>query len=113
MTLRNALALANAVAFLAFGGSLIFTKAMTADFARFGLERFRVTTGVLEVLGGVGVLIGLRWAPALRISLIGLSAIMLAGVVVRLRSGDALVEMAPAALLLALNGYLAAGPTTR
>jgi DoxX-like family len=110
MTPREWIAIANGCAFIAYGGSLIFSSAMVSDFERFGLARFRVLTGALEVLGGIGVLAGLRWPPLLQFSAAGLCVLMLGGAVVRLRSGDPLVMIVPAILFLLLNGYLTVKP---
>jgi len=49
------------VAFAIYGAQCLFSASMQAEFIRFGLERFRVLTGILEVLGGVGLLVGLKW----------------------------------------------------
>jgi uncharacterized membrane protein YphA (DoxX/SURF4 family) len=109
MTARDWIVIANASAFIAYGSSLLFSSAMVADFERFGLTRFRVLTGVLEILGGAGVLFGLRWPPLLQFSAAGLCLLMLGGAVVRLRSGDAPFTTVPALLLMLVNGYLVVG----
>ena len=65
MNLLTLLIWADGIAFLVYGGLCLFSPSMLADFHRFGLERLRVLTGVLELLGGSGLLVGLKWRPAL------------------------------------------------
>jgi hypothetical protein len=79
---------------------------MIEDFKRFGLEKFSTLTGILEICGGAGLLIGLFYLPILWISSGGLAMLMLLGVIFRLRSGDRLLSSFPAIFFLILNGYL-------
>ena len=79
---------------------------MKSDFERFGLERLRTLTGLLEVLAGVGLLAGLKWPPALWLSSGGLSLLMMAGLGVRIRIGDGLLLSLPALALMILNAYI-------
>ncbi|HUU94439.1 MAG TPA: hypothetical protein VM487_01770, partial [Phycisphaerae bacterium] len=61
MTFHTALTVASGGAFLLYGASCLVSDHMRSEFVRFGLNRFRLLTGVLEVLGGAGLLIGLAW----------------------------------------------------
>ena len=79
---------------------------MEREFTRFGLAHLRVLTGSLEVLGGVGLLVGLKWPPALWLSSGGLALLMLCGVSVRVSVGDSLLQTLPALALMLLNLYL-------
>ena len=106
MTLHTASTVVSGVAFLLYGASCLVTDSMRDEFVRFGLERFRLLTGVLEMLGGAGLLIGLAWPPALRLAAAGLALLMLLGVGVRLRVGDGVRLMLPAAALLVVNVYI-------
>ncbi len=106
MTAASVLAAGSGVAFVAYGVLCLTSASMAAEFARFGLERVRVLTGVLEVLAGVGLLVGLRWPPALWVSAGGVALLMLGVVVMRVSLGDRLAETAPALILLVVNGYV-------
>ena len=44
--------------FLFYGLSCLFANAMVEEFQRFGLADFRRLTGILEVLGALGLIIG-------------------------------------------------------
>lgn len=96
----------SSVSFMWYGIAGLVGDGMIDDFARFGLTRYRRLTGGLEVLGGVGLLAGLLWTPLLTLSAAGLSVLMLAGVIVRLRVRDAWLETVPALVLLLLNVFL-------
>jgi len=100
------LALVSGLSFLRYGVEILSRPRLEEEFSRYGLTEFRSLVGVLEVLGGVGVLVGLVFAPLGALAALGLSALMLLGLVVRIRLGDAPRLMLPAALLCLLNAAL-------
>jgi hypothetical protein len=65
-----------------------------------------VLTGVLQLLGAVGLVVGLRLTPVGVLAATGLSALMLLGVGVRRRIHDSVLQTLPAAGLAALNALL-------
>lgn len=79
---------------------------MQNEFKRFGLESLRKTTGVLEILGGAGLLVGFKWHPALWMSSGGLALLMLAGFGVRVRINDGFRRSVPALVLMIVNVYI-------
>ncbi|MEO8478971.1 MAG: DoxX family protein [Gemmatimonadota bacterium] len=86
-----------------YGATVLFGSGMTAEFERFGLAKYRRTTGALELLGALGLSVGM-WVQWLTVpAATGLALLMVAGIVTRVRVGDRLVEMAPAIFLLAVN----------
>lgn len=93
----------SAVLFLVYGSLCLVSGGMEAEFERFGLARFRRATGGLEVVGGLGLLIGLVVPEVLVIASAGLALLMLLGLVARLRVRDAFLETLPAAGLLVVN----------
>ena len=110
MTRYTALVLADAFIFLVYGISLLISSSMVVDFERFGLANYRVLTGVLEVLGAIGVAVGLKFPIVMPFAASGLCLLMLAGVIVRVRCGDGLLLSLPATLLMIVNGYIALRP---
>ncbi len=106
MTLLSALTVFSSATFLGYGLFCLMSLAMEREFTRFGLAHLRVLTGSLEVLGGVGLLVGLAWTPALWLAAGGLALLMLCGVVVRVSVGDSLVQMLPALGLMVVNAYI-------
>jgi DoxX-like family len=106
MKLISVFVLANAVTFMFYGASLLISSSMVSDFKRFGLEDFRLLTGSLELLGGIGLVAGLKWPGLMKFAAGGLCLLMLCGVLVRLRSGDSLAQSIPAAALMLSTGYV-------
>lgn len=105
------LIVASGMTFLFYGVLCLASPFMKREFDRFGLARFRVLTGVLEILGGLGLLVGLGWPLVLWAASGGLALLMLCGAVVRLRIGDSWRQTLPALVLMALNLYLLAAAT--
>jgi len=100
------LAMATGGAFIAYGVGCLTSPKMKSDFERFGLERFSVLTGILEILGGLGLLIGLYFPPLFLLSSGGLSLLMLLGLIFRIRAGDGFFASLPATVFMIVNGYL-------
>jgi hypothetical protein len=92
--------------FLSYGLLCLFSDGMRAEFERFGLARYRRLTGSLEVLGGVGLLVGFLVPVILVVSSTGLVLLMLLGVFARVRVRDPLLEILPAAALMAVNLFI-------
>lgn len=106
MNTVSVLAAGSGLAFVVYGVLCLASSSMQAEFVRFGLEPFRVLTGLLDVLAGVGLLVGLRWSPALWLSS-GVTALLMLGVVTtRGVMGDRPGAIAPALILCVVNGYL-------
>jgi len=76
---------------------------MVEEFERFGIPRYRRLTGVLEVLGAVGLFVGYFVPVFTLLASGGLALLMALGVAVRLRVRDPWVSMLPAAGLMLLN----------
>ena len=98
--------------FLYYGAACLFSKAMKAEFERFGIPRLRLLVGVLDLLGGIGLWVGLI-VPGLGVlAAVGISLLMSIVVVQRIQQGDTLSQMAQAgffalvALWLSVFGYL-------
>lgn len=79
---------------------------MRNEFARYGLAHLRVLTGVLEILGGAGLLVGLYWPLALQVSSGGLALLMLFALLARIRVRDSVHLWLPAFALLVVNAYI-------
>ncbi len=79
---------------------------MKEEFKRFGLEKAGALTAILELLGGVGLLIGLKLFPILLVSAGGLTLLMLLGVIVRIKVKDSLWVTMPALFFMLLNASI-------
>ena len=100
------LALASGLSFVHYGTAILSETRLEQEFSRYGLSDVRRLVGVLEILGGVGVIVGLVVAPLGALAALGLAVLMMLGIVVRIRLRDAPRLMAPAALLCVLNAAL-------
>ena len=96
----------SSLAFLFYGCLCLASPSMKSEFIRWGFPRLRLLTGVLEVMGGIGLLAGLYWPVYLRMASAGLFLLMLAAVGVRLRIRDSLGACAPAIGLMLLNASI-------
>jgi uncharacterized membrane protein YphA (DoxX/SURF4 family) len=100
------LALVSGLSFLYYGSKVLFRTASRGEFERYGVPAVRRSVGVLEVLGGTGVILGLAIAPLGALAAAGLTALMILGLIVRFRIHDAPRLMVPAASLGTLNAVL-------
>ena len=92
------------VSFLLYGYQCIRSPFMEREFRRFKMARFRKLTGILEILGGIGVLVGV-FQPGIGIlSSLGLFLLMAMGVAVRIRVKDPILPCLPAVFFCVLNG---------
>ncbi|AFL87232.1 hypothetical protein Terro_0906 [Terriglobus roseus DSM 18391] len=92
--------------FLVYGFLCFHSDFMVSDFRRFGVPELRILTGVLELLGGAGLLVGYKWPRALRVSSGGLALLMLIAFCVRVKVRDSILESLPSLGLMLLNGYI-------
>ena len=96
----------SAILFSFYGLYALFSESMVREFQRYGLARFRVLTGVLQVAGSLGIIAGHFYSPLLLISAGGLTAMMLLGVITRVRIKDPLAAALPAFTLAVLNLFI-------
>ncbi|MEO6629454.1 MAG: DoxX family protein [Aquihabitans sp.] len=100
------LSLVSGLSFLSYGFRVLFRPAVKEEFERYGRPAVRQFVGLMEVLGGTAVILGLAIAPLGALAAAGLTALMVLGLVVRVRIHDPLRLMVPAAALGALNALL-------
>lgn len=106
MTLLYALILISSFSFLGYGIAYFTSPQMKVEFKRFGLEKVGALTAVFELLGAVGLLVGLKIPLILLISAGGLSLLMFLGVAVRIKMKDSLWITLPALSFMLLNFYI-------
>jgi len=106
MALLTVFIIISGVSFLYYGITAIANKTMRAEFKRYGLDKFRTLTGYLQVLGGAGLLVGLKVPLISSISSAGLSLLMLMGFAVRLKLKDGFLLSMPSFLFMLLNLYI-------
>lgn len=98
--------LISGISFIIYGILLLNSSEMQNEFKRFGLEKFTKLTGLLELLGGIGMLIGLKYDIILLISSGGLTLLMLLGLGVRIKLRDSFWLSFPAFFFMALNLFI-------
>lgn len=106
MNLLNALIFFSSLSFLGYGIAYFTSTKMKSEFKRFGLEKAGALTAILEILGALGLLVGLKYHPILLIAAAGLSLLMLVGVAVRIKVKDSVWVSLPAFFFMVLNAYI-------
>ena len=79
---------------------------MKGEFKRYGLDRFRVLVGSLQLLGALGLLIGTRRPNVLLVASGGLGLLMLLGFTVRIKIKDSLWLSLPSFFYMAICFYI-------
>lgn len=100
------LILLSAATFILYGVLCLMTDHMKSEFKRYGFCKFRTFTGWLELMGGLGLIVGLQNRPILILSSAGLAVLMLMGTVIRIKVKDPLLQLIPAATLMFINAFI-------
>ncbi len=106
MSFLNVLIFISSFSFIIYGIAYFTSSQMKSEFKRFGLEKFGALTAILELLGALGLLVGMILHPLLLVSAGGLAILMLLGVVVRIKMKDSILISLPATFYMLLNAYI-------
>jgi len=79
---------------------------MKSEFERFNLKHIGLFIIILEILGAIGLLVGIFFKPILLISSGGLSLLMFFGFMTRVKLKDSFLVSFPSIFLMILNGYI-------
>ena len=79
---------------------------MKNEFKRFNLKKLGFLVIMLEILGALGLLVGIWYKPLLLVSSAGLALLMFLGVIVRFNVKDSLWITIPALFYMSLNTYI-------
>ncbi len=104
--MKLAFVLLSGLSFIYYGSLILLSDHMKREFTRYKMTRFRTLTGILELLGGVGLLVGLSYNPILLLSSAGLATLMFLGTIVRIKVKDRSIEIVPAFVLMIINFYI-------
>jgi len=97
----------NALFFLLYGLQCFTSNKMVLEFERFGLpDSRRILTGVLQLLGSAGLLVGFLMPVIGFLASGGLAIMMLVAFAVRIKIRDGFLESAPSFVFLLLNGWV-------
>tara|TARA_R110002072_G_scaffold159819_5_gene310867 strand:+ start:456 stop:806 length:351 start_codon:yes stop_codon:yes gene_type:complete len=98
----------SSLAFIIFGVNCFYSKFIILEFERYGLPTFRKLTGVLQIIGAIGSIIGLYFYPILLLlASLGLFILMTAGFVVRIKIKDNFFKSSPSFTFAAINLFIA------
>jgi uncharacterized membrane protein YphA (DoxX/SURF4 family) len=103
----HALSVLTSTLFIFYGASCLWSATMKAEFERFGLSRYRVLSGVLEILGALGLVIGFFFPPLRVAAAAGLGILMVLAVVSRVQQRDSFREFFPALLFAIITLWIA------
>lgn len=106
MTLLTFCVVLSSLAFYAYVISYFISPHMKNEFKRFNLEKLGLLTIILELIGATGLLIGLQYNLILQVSSLGISLLMLCGLIVRLKLKDSIWVSLPALFFMLLNLYI-------
>ena len=98
--------LISSLSFFAYAVSYFTSPHMKKEFKRFGLEKIGLLTIILQFMGATGLILGLKFNPILTISSLGLTLLMLSGLIVRIKLKDSIWISLPALFYLGLNTYI-------
>jgi hypothetical protein len=101
-----ALIVISSISFLYYGSAIFINSSIKKEFERYGLKKFRNIVGCLQLLGGVGLLVGLLFQPILIISSGGIALLMLFGLGVRIKMKDGFLLTLPSFIFMILNLYI-------
>ncbi len=97
----------NAIFFLFYGIQCFRSPALAADFRRFNLpDSQRILTGVLQLLGSAGLIVGLAVPVIGGLASGGLALMMLIAFIIRLKVGDGVIVSAPSLIFLVINTWI-------
>jgi len=90
------------------GAKVTHQENQIEEFRRFGYPQwFRVVTGLVEVVAGIGLIAGLLWRPEFAwVGGLLLSSVMVGAVVTHVRTGDPPSKTVVPAILFLLTGGL-------
>lgn len=109
VSLFISLSIFTSLSFFSYGVSCLVSRWMRAEFERYGLPRYRVLTGSLEIVGALGLLVGLRMPVIGLTAAVGLTLLMAGAVAVRIRIRDSVLQTLPAVAYFALTVSLIIG----
>jgi hypothetical protein len=102
----NTILLFSGFSFFFFGMGCWINPHLKREFIRYGIPQFRIVTGLLQLLGALGIGMGFWFLPLQIFSTAGLSLLMFFGLCVRIKIKDSFFQSFPALFYCLLNAYL-------
>ena len=92
-----------AISFIVYGYSSFISRRMKSEYARWGYNNQRKLVGSLQLLGGLGLLIGLKIDILLILTSFCFIMMMTAAILIRIKIKDNIVDVLPAISYLFLS----------
>jgi hypothetical protein len=107
VNLLDVFALFCGISFVYFGISCFTSKYMEGEYIRYGLAQHRILVGFLQILGGMGLLLGWYLSPSLAcLASFGLFLLMVMGFGLRIKIRDGFWATLPSLGYAILSGVL-------
>ena len=103
MTIVISILLFSAVSFIIYGVSSFYSKRMISEYLRWGCQNYRALIASLQLLAGIGLLLGIVYPLLLSLVSSSLTLMMLVAIFVRIRINDTLINTLPAVFYAVLN----------
>tara|TARA_Y100000816_G_scaffold185056_1_gene134269 strand:+ start:1541 stop:1879 length:339 start_codon:yes stop_codon:yes gene_type:complete len=104
--METAIILFTGISFMIYGINSFYSKRMISEFKRWGYKKHRKTISSLQILGGLGLVIGLQINIILIASSLCLSIMMFFAIIVRVRIKDNVARILPAITYLMLSSLI-------
>tara|TARA_B100000941_G_C28490774_1_gene547816 strand:- start:1405 stop:1749 length:345 start_codon:yes stop_codon:yes gene_type:complete len=99
----NIIILFSALSFIIYGYSSFNSKRMISEYSRWGFSDKRKIIGFFQFLGGIGLIIGIKFQFLLPIISLSFITMMVFAIIVRIKINDSIIEILPAITYLFLN----------
>ena len=106
MDINLIIILFTAFSFIIYGFNSFISKGMINEYKRWGFNKRRKTIGFFQLLGGIGLLIGIKFNLILILSSLCLLIMMVFAIIVRIQIKDNISEALPAFTYILLNGII-------
>lgn len=103
MDLNTVLLVFSAISFIFYGITSFFSRRMVSEYSRWGYSDQRILLGFTQLMGGIGLFVGIYNSIILSIVSFLLTFMMITAVFVRIKIKDSLTNMFPAIFYSALN----------
>lgn len=97
------LIIVSALSFVFYSVNSIFSKRMISEYDRWGFGRLRILIAVLQMFGGIGLLLGINNLVLLCFVSFFLMLMMVFAIAVRIKIKDSFINALPAILYTILN----------
>ena len=99
----KALILISSFSFLVYSFRSIFSRAMIHEYSRWGVKNLRILIVLLQLIGSIGLLLGIYNLTLLFLSSFLLTIMMIFAIFVRINIKDSIIETLPAIFYAILN----------